>query len=57
MVPEFSEVCFSETNALGDVVGPVKTQFGYHLIVVTARTQPPPTEAAAAAPAAKDKAQ
>ena len=51
MVPEFDEVCWMAP--LGEVVGPVKTQFGYHLIVVTARTAPSPSEAAAQ----KDKAQ
>jgi peptidyl-prolyl cis-trans isomerase C len=35
MVPEFDEVCF--TAAVGEVQGPVRTQFGYHLIEVTAR--------------------
>lgn len=35
MVREFDEVVFSAP--LGEVQGPVKTQFGYHLIEVTAR--------------------
>ena len=35
MVPEFDQVVFSA--AIGEVQGPVKTQFGYHLIEVTAR--------------------
>ena len=35
MVPEFEEVVFSA--AVGEVQGPVRTQFGYHLIEVTAR--------------------
>jgi len=35
MVKEFDEVVFSAP--IGDVQGPVKTQFGYHLIEVTAR--------------------
>ena len=35
MVPEFDTVVFSE--ALGEVHGPVKTQFGYHLIEITSR--------------------
>ncbi len=35
MVKEFDEVVFSgETNT---VLGPVKTQFGYHLLEVTSR--------------------
>jgi len=35
MVPEFDKVVFSAD--LNKVQGPVKTQFGYHLLVVTAR--------------------
>jgi peptidyl-prolyl cis-trans isomerase C len=35
MVAEFNDVCFNE--AVGVVHGPVKTQFGYHLIEVTRR--------------------
>ena len=36
MVPEFDEVVFSAD--VGSVQGPVKTQFGYHLLEVTSRT-------------------
>ena len=36
MVREFDEVVFS--SEVGKVLGPVKTQFGYHLIEVTSRT-------------------
>ncbi len=36
MVKEFDEVVFS--GEIGKVLGPVKTQFGYHLIEVTSRT-------------------
>ncbi len=36
MVPEFDEVVFSAP--LNEVQGPVKTQFGYHLLEVTARS-------------------
>jgi peptidyl-prolyl cis-trans isomerase C len=35
MVKEFDEVVF--TAPVGEVQGPVKTQFGYHLLEVTAR--------------------
>ncbi|MDE2292238.1 MAG: peptidyl-prolyl cis-trans isomerase [Elusimicrobia bacterium] len=35
MVKEFDKVVFSE--ALGKVHGPVRTQFGYHLIQITER--------------------
>ncbi|MCL4151661.1 UNVERIFIED_CONTAM: hypothetical protein GTU68_066296 [Idotea baltica] len=35
MVPEFDKVVFSAD--VGTVQGPVKTQFGYHLLEVTAR--------------------
>jgi peptidyl-prolyl cis-trans isomerase C len=36
MVREFDEVVFSAD--VGSVEGPVKTQFGYHLLEVTSRT-------------------
>lgn len=37
MVAEFDQVVFSE--AVGEVHGPVATQFGYHLIEITHRTE------------------
>lgn len=37
MVKEFDEVVFS--GEVGKVLGPVKTQFGYHLIEITSRTE------------------
>ncbi len=36
MVPEFDKVVFSAP--VGSVQGPVKTQFGYHLLEVTSRS-------------------
>ncbi len=36
MVPEFDTVVFN--GAVNTVHGPVKTQFGYHLLEVTSRT-------------------
>ena len=36
MVPEFDKVVFSAP--IGEVQGPVKTQFGYHLLEVTERS-------------------
>eukprot|EP00287_Rhodomonas_sp_CCMP768_P016737 CAMPEP_0202811640 /NCGR_PEP_ID=MMETSP1389-20130828/3456_1 /ASSEMBLY_ACC=CAM_ASM_000865 /TAXON_ID=302021 /ORGANISM="Rhodomonas sp., Strain CCMP768" /LENGTH=133 /DNA_ID=CAMNT_0049482823 /DNA_START=145 /DNA_END=546 /DNA_ORIENTATION=+ len=36
MVPEFDNVCFS--GPIGQVIGPVKTKFGSHLILVHERT-------------------
>jgi len=36
MVREFDEIVFSDD--LNTVHGPVKTQFGYHLIEITSRT-------------------
>lgn len=36
MVPEFDKVVFS--GEVGKVLGPVKTQFGYHLVEVTSRS-------------------
>ena len=37
MVPEFDRVVFND--ALNTVHGPVKTQFGYHLLEITARNE------------------
>lgn len=37
MVPEFDEVCFNAE--LGGLEGPIKTQFGHHLIRVVERTE------------------
>jgi peptidyl-prolyl cis-trans isomerase C len=36
MVPEFDKVVFSAP--VNEVQGPIKTQFGYHLVEVTSRT-------------------
>jgi len=36
MVKEFDEMVFS--GDVGKVLGPVKTQFGYHLIEITSRS-------------------
>ncbi len=36
MVPEFDTVVFNEE--VGVVHGPIKTQFGFHLIEITSRT-------------------
>jgi peptidyl-prolyl cis-trans isomerase C len=36
MVPEFDKVVFSEE--LGKVHGPLKTQFGWHLVEITSRS-------------------
>ncbi len=36
MVPEFDKVVFSAP--INEVQGPVKTQFGYHLLEVTSRS-------------------
>ncbi|SFR50136.1 peptidylprolyl isomerase [Thiomicrospira sp. ALE5] len=37
MVPEFDKVVFSAP--VNEVQGPVQTQFGFHLLEVTARTE------------------
>ncbi|MBI2825594.1 MAG: peptidylprolyl isomerase [Planctomycetia bacterium] len=37
MVPEFDKVVFSAP--VGTVQGPVRTQFGWHLLEVTSRTE------------------
>ncbi|WP_455375179.1 peptidylprolyl isomerase [Kaarinaea lacus] len=36
MVPEFDKVVFSD--AINEVHGPVQTQFGFHLIEITSRS-------------------
>lgn len=36
MVPEFDRVVFNE--AVGEVHGPIQTQFGYHLVEITERS-------------------
>ena len=36
MVPEFDKACFE--GPVGEVQGPVQTQFGYHLLEVTERS-------------------
>ena len=37
MVKEFDEIVFSKNTPINKVVGPVKTEFGFHLIEVLAR--------------------
>lgn len=39
-VEPFSEAVYSEDTEIGEVVGPVETQFGFHLIRVDERTTP-----------------
>ncbi len=36
MVPEFDEVVFND--AVGEIHGPVATQFGYHVVEILSRT-------------------
>ena len=38
MVPEFDQACFS--MEVGSISEPVKTQFGYHVIKLTAKNEP-----------------
>ena len=37
MVPEFDQVVFND--AVGEVHGPVSTQFGYHLLEILSRSE------------------
>lgn len=37
MVKEFDEVVFNPKTKVGQIMGPIQTQFGYHLIVVDKR--------------------
>ena len=39
MVPQFDAVVFNPAYSIGAVYGPIKTQFGHHLIVVTERPE------------------
>ncbi len=32
MIKEFENACFAPNVKKGDIIGPVKTQFGYHII-------------------------
>merc|ERR1712238_544417 len=38
MVKEFDDVIFNPKTKIGEIVGPISTQFGYHMIVVDKRT-------------------
>ena len=38
MVPEFDAVVFDEETEMGEIYGPIKTDFGYHAILVTRRS-------------------
>ncbi len=38
MVAEFDQVVFAPDTKIGQIMGPVQTQFGYHLLVVDKRT-------------------
>lgn len=37
MKPEMNKVCFDPTTQIGKVVGPIKTEYGFHLVVVDER--------------------
>ena len=37
MVPEFDQVVFN--REVGEVHGPIRTQFGYHLVEITSRRE------------------
>ena len=34
MVKEFDQAIFNPDTKVGELIGPIETQFGYHLIVV-----------------------
>eukprot|EP00580_Thalassiosira_gravida_P000455 CAMPEP_0201600686 /NCGR_PEP_ID=MMETSP0492-20130828/1693_1 /ASSEMBLY_ACC=CAM_ASM_000837 /TAXON_ID=420259 /ORGANISM="Thalassiosira gravida, Strain GMp14c1" /LENGTH=168 /DNA_ID=CAMNT_0048063519 /DNA_START=57 /DNA_END=563 /DNA_ORIENTATION=+ len=38
MVKEFDAVCFAADTKVGEIKGPIQTQFGYHLLVVDKRS-------------------
>jgi peptidyl-prolyl cis-trans isomerase C len=37
MAPAFDKICFDPTSKIGTTLGPVQTQFGYHLIYIRQR--------------------
>jgi len=37
MVKEFDQAIFSPSSNIGEVIGPIKTQFGYYLIYIESR--------------------
>ncbi len=39
-VQPFSDAIYSEDTEIGEVVGPVESQFGFHVLIVDARTTP-----------------
>lgn len=39
MVPPFDKAVFSPKNLVGEVIGPVQTQFGWHLILIHDRDE------------------
>ena len=39
MTPPFNDAVFNPTNATKTTIGPIKTQFGYHLIYIHDRTE------------------
>ena len=43
MVPAFDAVIFDPKSKVGDVLGPIKTQFGFHLIKIHSREMPEST--------------
>ena len=53
MVPEFDEACFS--MEIGEIRGPVKTQFGYHLIKLNSKNEAKPIEFSEIASQIKEK--
>jgi peptidyl-prolyl cis-trans isomerase C len=39
MVPPFDKAVFTPKNKVGEVLGPVQTQFGWHLILLVERDE------------------
>jgi peptidyl-prolyl cis-trans isomerase C len=40
MVPAFDAVIFDPNSKVGDVLGPIQTRFGWHLIQIHSREEP-----------------
>jgi parvulin-like peptidyl-prolyl isomerase len=47
MVQEFGDAIFEGTHLKGDIIGPVRSQFGWHVILFEGRRLPPKERAAA----------
>ena len=45
LCPEFDDAIWNDKVKIGDIIGPIKTQFGYHIIQIEGREMRPLSEA------------